>query len=226
MKRLTLFLLYIVLNNNCICISQEFSQLEEIVLFSLPSLTYPWPGQRESLQRLPFFETWRIYDRYNRELECAWYTGEMLKEEEQIFVEAFSKTYEHLSPQELGTNDLIAGLRATMRNEYKLAHEQREGYYLVTVRYQNRAIGFASFNRMENPRHIYVRLLAITPSWWHRGLGKQLLFAVLRMAPDAQKLCLSVRKANKNACQFYQALGFKESSIVHGPWELPSFYGS
>jgi ribosomal-protein-alanine N-acetyltransferase len=73
-----------------------------------------------------------------------------------------------------------------------------------------RITGFAGFWLVEDEAHIGT--LALHPAWRGRGLGEQLLAALLRRAADlgARLVTLEVRAGNHVAQRLYRKYGFEE----------------
>lgn len=141
----------------------------------------------------------------------------------EIFVQAFLKAYEELTPEQLGVEDKFLFLQDAFSDVYDDVHQ---GLQKIVVARQNGTImGFVGFKKTEKPHQIYISQLAVLPQYWQRGLGTQLVFSALRLYDDVESLVVIPRKINHIAKQFYTKLGFVESSYMHPGYNPERYVG-
>lgn len=155
-------------------------------------------------------------DHLNEEVELIWNKTGTLQEEQNIFIDAFYKTYKELHLSELEIQDLYLFLHETFNNEIKDAANHTNNLVWVSAVIQKKeVVGYASFDINPSLKEIYIRHLVVKPEKQQRGIGKHLVFAIKNKYPVTKKLLVLVRKVNQNAHLFYQHLGFKQGSYTH-----------
>jgi ribosomal protein S18 acetylase RimI-like enzyme len=148
---------------------------------------------------------------------------EDLIECETLFIHAFSQAYEGFTPQELGVNDKIMFLKeafSEVSDDLSLGIQT-----LVVAKIEGKIVGFIGFKKTEKPYEIYITQLAVDPNYWQQGIGRGLVFSILDLYKDVQSLVVIQRKINIIAHQFYQNLGFTESSYMHPGYNPERYIG-
>ena len=96
---------------------------------------------------------------------------------------------------------------------------------IVTARKGEIPVGFAIFEMKTYPTSVYLSELIVDPNFQRMGIGKNLVFSVLRRLPELEKIVLVTRKVNFQANAFYPAIGFTSSNYTHVGYD-PEVYGS
>lgn len=99
--------------------------------------------------------------------------------------------------------------------------------FFATAKKCSRVVGFVIFEIREF-RNAYVTPLVVHPSMQGSGLGKELIFSILRRMPDLRRISLITMRSNDNAINFYRHIGFTEFHDTedhpgHTPDELIAF---
>lgn len=111
--------------------------------------------------------------------------------------------------------------------EYQNYILQKKNVLFITAESSDATpLGYASFDHSINDplrQTAYLRMLVTEPSYQRKGVGKQLVFSVLKFWPKVKKIEVSTRRANNQAVSFYRKLGFKPTKQVHEDLD-PQFY--
>jgi GNAT superfamily N-acetyltransferase len=137
-----------------------------------------------------------------------------------ILVESFITEYkQYLSPNE------ISDTLTSWRDGEKSVEKYYEDYfktelkdfshghvhYWVQASTNGRLIGWATFQREKSdPNAIYMNLLVVHPEYQKRGVGSQLVQALVKLGEisDLNAIHLLLRKKNRGGRYFYSTLGF------------------
>ncbi len=142
---------------------------------------------------------------------------------EIIFISAFSKAYEELSPQDLGVEDKLAFLLQAFSDVYEDVRLNKQK--VVVAKIEGTIIGFAGFTKTEIPNQIYISQLAVNPQYWNQGIGRHLVFSALNFYENVHSLVVISRRINHMASSFYRSLGFIESSYMHPEYNPQRYVG-
>lgn len=84
-------------------------------------------------------------------------------------------------------------------------------HYWVQVSVDGNVAGWATFEREHtNPKDVYMNLLVVDPRYQQKGIGGQLVNALINLdeIPDLNAVHLLLRKKNQGGRLFYSKLGF------------------
>lgn len=97
--------------------------------------------------------------------------------------------------------------------EMFLSEFRSELSYFLTAKFMNKIIGYGGFHLIFDEAHLVN--FAIHPHYRQKQFGKQLLWALLKLAVSkgAEKATLEVRQSNKIAQTFYEKFGFLPIAI-------------
>ena len=92
---------------------------------------------------------------------------------------------------------------------------------VVVARSGDRPIGFANMQYRFAEKSAHLVLLAVEPAWRRRGVGRELLDWVERMAAlgGIEEIRLEVRRANEAARAFYRRFGYREGGVLPGYYQ-------
>jgi ribosomal-protein-alanine N-acetyltransferase len=93
------------------------------------------------------------------------------------------------------------------------------GYYCLVLDVDGRVAGYAIMSMAASEAHVLN--LCVHPDSQQRGLGRQLLNALLAKARDSEvdQVFLEVRPSNKIALSLYHSVGFEEVGIRPGYYQ-------
>ncbi len=136
---------------------------------------------------------------------------------------AVSQAYSHLTPQDLGVEDMTALLKqvATEIDEnFQGGFEQ-----FMVAKKEGEVVGLIGFKATETPHQIYIARLVVDQLFTREGIGKALVFSAFDIYENVEELVVITRKINESARQFYKRLGFKASSYMHGGYSPEKYTG-
>ncbi|MFC1870751.1 GNAT family N-acetyltransferase [Candidatus Dependentiae bacterium] len=148
-----------------------------------------------------------------------------LKDEEELFVRAFTYGYQNITKDILKIDNLNQRLRFVFSEERIDLNDPKKNIFVIDAYYKDRLVGFISFEEYDPSNKIYIRALAIDPSFIGKGLGKKLIFICNDYLPNAKKLILATRACNEKAIGFYKHLGFQKCEKVPHGWDPARFIG-
>ena len=113
-------------------------------------------------------------------------------------------------------------LEISFRFYYEIFHKTEPDLFLV-AEYEEEIVGFILVKDGENFGEAHTAIIyaiAVSPDYRSRGIGTQLINAILNALHqrEIKKLFLHVRVGNEGAIKFYQALGFTKIQ------EIKEFY--
>ncbi len=164
--------------------------------------------------------SWSIADKKGESVMYEWINGGDLIGEEEVFINAFSEAYRDLYLDVDNKYELLKNAFEDERNEL---NNDSKNIYCISAKKDNKVVGYASFEEGDNPYEVYIRQMAVDPSCWSRGIGRNIVFAILDKLPDTKKIVLITRSTNNIACTFYRTLGFKNSEYMHEGYD-PNVY--
>jgi len=139
----------------------------------------------------------------------------VLSAEKALFIEAFLQAYAKIPLKQLHIKSLHPFLEEAFEDELVDFRSKKENvFYYNALDKDKKVVGYVSFNVNPKENTAYIRQLAVSPKVWKKGLGKKLVFAILKDAP-VTNLRLVTRKVNKIGIEFYQHIGFKKSNYKH-----------
>lgn len=148
---------------------------------------------------------------------------EDLIECEDIFIEAFSKAYEEFTAQQLGVKDKLVFLREAFADVYDDVTLGLQK--LMVAKIEGKVVGFVGFKPTEQLYQIYISQLAVHPLYWQQGIGRWLVFSVFDIFDEVESLVVIPRRINAVARNFYQKLGFEQSSYMHPGYNPERYIG-
>lgn len=137
-----------------------------------------------------------------------------------VLVESFIGEYEkYLSPNDISDNlvswrDGEKSVRKYYEDYFKTELEDFSHghlHYWVQATIDGKLVGWATFQREQSDQNaVYMNLLVVHPEHQNKGVGEQLVKALvnLREIPDLNAIHLLLRKKNKGGRIFYSKLGF------------------
>lgn len=137
-----------------------------------------------------------------------------------VLVESFIGEYEqYLAPSEI--SDGLTSWRGDNNSVQKYYEDyfeteledfsRGEVHYWVQATTDGKVVGWATFQREKSDQNaVYMNLLVVHPDYQNRGIGRQLVNALinLNVIPDLNAIHLLLRKKNKGGRVFYLKLGF------------------
>ncbi len=137
-----------------------------------------------------------------------------------VLVESFIGEYEkYLSPNDI-RSDLISWRdgEQSVRKYYENYFETELGefsrgdlHYWVQATIDGKLVGWATFQREKSDQNaVYMNLLVVHPTYQGRGIGEQLVKALVNLneIPNLNAIHLLLRKKNQGGRIFYSKLGF------------------
>ncbi len=148
----------------------------------------------------------------------------------RISVEAVYECYKEIPAEELRMDESV-GLKESLERwtddfmqELSKTLEQPEcSIQIVTAKKEEISVGFAIFEMKTYPASVYLAELVVDSNFQRQGIGKNLVFSVLKRFPEVGKIVLVTRKANFQASAFYPAIGFISSAYMHPGYD-PEIY--
>ncbi|MBD3273228.1 GNAT family N-acetyltransferase [Candidatus Dependentiae bacterium] len=97
----------------------------------------------------------------------------------------------------------------------------KAGIHRIIVFKNNSPIGYINFvndfvdydgniKKVLGPNEKWIEPLMVHPSAQGLGLGRKLVFSILKLYPNTKRIILVTDKDNKGACKFYKRIGFIE----------------
>ncbi len=126
-------------------------------------------------------------------------------------LKAFAVGYKDFSLEALQLESLEGYLNKAFDEELRKLNEG--SIYLVSAYLGDDVVGFATFHQ-EREGAACLRVMAVDPAYWKKGIGRTLTFSICDKLPDLNKLVLVTRRISRSARAFYEALGFKVSTYV------------
>ncbi|MEO1290179.1 MAG: GNAT family N-acetyltransferase, partial [Chloroflexota bacterium] len=166
--------------------------------------------------------------RTHREMMTEW----LEKYSEQIGKKPSRQSAEiHIRPFTVKDTDSVLSLLMTIANNRSLTHEEMvavalrmaeldsvEVYVAETGEIQPSVIGYISLTIIRGLTDSVgmVSSMAVSPTYQRRGVGAELLEAVMRRATqlNLRALWVDTSQANNQARAFYAALGFEDLEIL------------
>lgn len=138
------------------------------------------------------------------------------EESKAVLINSFISEYKkYLSPSDIDCSlqtwdDVHAYYDKYFHDEF---HDFSEGrlHYWVQVSVDGKIAGWATFEREhKNPKEVYMNLLVVDPKYQQKGIGGQLVNALINLEEisDLNAVHLLLRKKNQGGRIFYSKLGF------------------
>jgi len=144
--------------------------------------------------------------------DYEWNALHNLDEEKVVFLNAFTSAYQAVPLETLRITNLDEWLHQGFI--YGVAHWVTTDI-LVTAKNNGTLVGFAIFGFLADGRQAHLKVLAVDPAYHGKGIGRQLVFSVIRQQPNLSTIFLDTRHVNVKAQLFYKKIGFTESSKPH-----------
>lgn len=156
--------------------------------------------------------------------QYRWVEKGELANEREVFLCAFTQLYKGIPLTVLGVKDLNAFLQEAFDDEVKALNDPHEGVFLVEAHTKDTVVGFLTCNK-ETSDTIYVRQMAVSPSFWRKGVGRALIQRMKERFSNVKKIVLVTRRINDLSCKFYEGLGFTQASYVHQGLDPKKYVG-
>lgn len=148
----------------------------------------------------------------------------------RAFISGFYDAYKNLDMKKLQIkNDDIKAFLEEVFDEEEADLKNplnNEKAHFITAHYDNKVVGFASFDMPNEKGEVYIRHLAVDSNYWQSGIGKKLVSAILDNAQEAKVMVLVTRRINKLAHDFYKSLNFVENeSYIHEGLSTEKYVG-
>jgi ribosomal protein S18 acetylase RimI-like enzyme len=184
-------------------------------------------GYQLSIDINPTIELFEDHQHRTIELRQL-YDEKLFAQASSIFTAAIVKAYAHISAQDLKLDKNLT-LEERLNNYFQqeeLIPFCQKKIVAIGAFFENHLIGYISCDNPTKLGELYIRQLAVDTNYWHNGIGKKLVFSVLKLFPSTTCLTLVTRRKNECARIFYTHLGFNESEeYVHPPWDREDFIG-
>jgi ribosomal protein S18 acetylase RimI-like enzyme len=170
---------------------------------------------------------WTFVDKQGNRIDCEWCDQSSLEKVRSVYIQGFlgHDFLEIEDPNQAKRAIDAVWTRRIVGYIPKFSKKPPEAF-LVTAKKGSEIVGFVIFE-MRKFQEVYVTPLVIHPSMQKTGLGKELIFAILKKMPNLKRMSLITMRSNTNAVCFYNHIGFKEfeDNDDHGykPGELVSF---
>jgi ribosomal protein S18 acetylase RimI-like enzyme len=171
----------------------------------------------------------------NEKMEVAACIIELVKHEKQIdkdkarsvLIESFIGEYEkYLSPNDIkgsltSWRDGDESVRKYYEDYFKTELEdfsRGDLHYWVQATVNGKLAGWATFQREKSEENaVYMNLLVVHPEFQNKGIGGQLVKALVNLdvIPDLNAIHLLLRKKNQGGRIFYSKLGFNSDPEYH-----------
>lgn len=105
----------------------------------------------------------------------------------------------------------LQSLSSGMVDGRELAEKFTKYARVIQMKENGQIMGFAVFYcNDDKDKNAYLSLIAVSPKYRNRGVGKSLIDEVVEQSKVAgmKRLALEVRKSNRVAIKFYEKLGF------------------
>lgn len=96
---------------------------------------------------------------------------------------------------------------------------------MLSAKLDGKVIGFVGFKDTDQQNEVYIAQLAVDPSYWQLGLGKELIFSIFDIKKETVRLFVIPRRINEVARQFYSHLGFTVSEYMHPGYNPQKYIG-
>lgn len=166
--------------------------------------------------------------------EIAYELGNQLDKESfrRISIEAMYECYKQIPANELSLDESM-GLKESLErwtddfieNFSKNLELPNCSFQLATAKKEGVSIGFAIFEMEGYPNSVYLSELVVDPHFQRQGVGRNLVFSILKKFSETEKIVLITRKANFQACAFYPAIGFVDSDYMHPGYDPRVYKG-
>lgn len=150
--------------------------------------------------------TWQSQDKHNQTLTFEVVAHKNLQQEKDLFVFTYRERYKDRIPLE----DFEKIPKWFEKIENHIANPN-QNTFLITVKRNNDLCGLNFCTLLPN-NSVEIRELIIHPAYQGTGIGKQLLFSILMLAPSVTRIVLKSRKQNIEAHAFYTHLGFRKTN--------------
>lgn len=125
---------------------------------------------------------------------------------QKIFLNAFSTAYKSCwSEIEKSQLDFYADTIALFKKEKNML--------LIVAQTGLTVAGWALFHK-NNKHEVRLEVICIDPAFWRQGLGKKLVFSIIKYWSDVTTIVVSTRMINTLSPQFYESLGFKKTAGI------------
>lgn len=135
---------------------------------------------------------------------------------EKVVVESVYDCYEQIPRSVLGIDSEVnmrAWIAETWLKILDEMHDPRNKLHLLVAKKEKNPVGYAFFDLKEYP-HVYISEIVVDPRCKRQGIAKELVFCIMDQLPNVTRVSVMTRKANFQACAFYEALGFQSASFI------------
>ncbi|MBS0605094.1 MAG: GNAT family N-acetyltransferase [Verrucomicrobia bacterium] len=146
-----------------------------------------------------------------------------LKQEEELFVQSFYAAYTDYSLEMLGVKDKISFLHGAFE-DVREDVQKGEGF-LISAKKGEEVIGVLEFKNTEKPGQIYIAQLAVSPQYWQKGIGKELVFSVCKLVDGVEQMLAIGRRINNRGKGFFTHIGFTECKYIHPGYDPVKYIG-
>ena len=150
---------------------------------------------------------------------CELTKSEKLAELQSVYWSAFKIVY-----KEYITEEFLKNLNDILNAELESFKAHEEEMFLCIAQRDRAIVGFVLFEKI-NKTTVSLELVAVEPTCWRQGIGKQLVFSILDKDDNIKTIKVVSYKINKNSPKFYKKLGFVETEYMHTGYSPEEFQG-
>jgi ribosomal protein S18 acetylase RimI-like enzyme len=183
-----------------------------------------FPNKQKTSTRQPFNE---FISKAGKNITIERIIDGCMKDEENVFLEAFSTIYENLIKK--GLLHIQGPLNIFLQNafdqEKKRLIKKYSTDYFFSAKFEGAVVGYISFSNDNEANTMYINQLAVVPKFSNQGIGKALVFSIFTQLPNTKRLVVITRKINKNSIHFYEKLGFHKSEYMRSGYDSNLYVG-
>lgn len=132
----------------------------------------------------------------------------------EIFIKSFYNTYRYLPILDLNPKfqtiaDVENWFASSFDEEISLFKENKS--ILIIGAIDETTVGLVFFEKLSF-NSVSLRNLAIAADYQKLGIGKHLVFSILKSMPELEKIYVVVNRLNQVAIKFYRNVGFHDSN--------------
>lgn len=184
-------------------------------------------GYELAIDTNPVIEIFKDYQNRTIELKHL-HDDQLFAQAAPIFTTSLLKAYAHISSEDLKLDKNIT-LKERLDNyfqEEELKPFSQKKFFAIGAYFENHMVGYISFDTPSESGELYIRQLAVDINYWQSGIGRKLVFSLLKLFLNTTCLVLVTRRKNECARIFYNHLGFDVcEDYVHSPWDPADFIG-
>ncbi len=164
--------------------------------------------------------------RRNQEITYEWEREPDREAFKRIMFDSFANCYKDIPKEVLRVSNVEEWLSNHFSDEFLEGLKKDECVYrLVTAKLDGKPAGYALFDLSHCPEFIYISEMAVDPAYQRKGIGRGLVFSVLKWFPKIEKIVLITRKVNTQARQFYSSLGFQSTDYMENGYDPELYIG-